>query len=84
MTMSEGIIRTEEWQFDYHGMLSTLLLEVHAGERVRVSEEMADELCLEGGTEDVDSGRQVFFLWYPYEQVAKVLADKGGETVLNG
>lgn len=80
--MSDEVTRTEEWQFDQDGMIATFLVEVLDGERVRVDETLAaDELGLEGGTDDVDSWKQKFVKVFPYADVAEVLRKKGGTLV---
>lgn len=87
MTMTDTVIRTEEWTKDMEGMISTVVFQVYAGDqvysavavgaRVRVQPEVAKELDLKEGREGVDSIGEIFFEWHPYTAVAAALVRDG-------
>lgn len=89
--------RTEEWTMDFEGMTSTLVVEVHDGEKVhpavigdqaareyvKVSPDVEKEFGLPEGTEDVDPYAERFFAWHPHAVVAEHLTKTGWQRVEN-
>lgn len=73
------ILRTEEWTTDYHGMFSTLVVEVLDGDIVYVASEIAEGLKIDTEVaKEVSLGLQQRFVWVvPYETVKTHLIEAG-------
>lgn len=73
------ILRTEEWERDIGGMISTGIVNVFEGEVVRLSPELAREMKMDPAQskEVVPEGCQHFVWEYPYEVFRKAIIESG-------
>lgn len=74
-----AVVRTETWNCLVEWGVSTVVVEVHSGEKVRVADKVAEELGLDElhARPFVDGFKERFSAEYPYFEVAAALNRNG-------